>query len=874
MIKNLKYYFIFCGLFGCIFFPVNPGISKPLDVPEESGHVYSSWEPETAKKRIIFIRDGHCISDIQQNIANLLEYFIQQQQISLIALEGASGKIDTSVFAVLPDATAKEKVSYSYLKKGIITGAEKYAICSDPLLPVVLWGIEDESLYIKNLRSFRNVINHKSLSISYLDTIISDAEMIKSKIYPEQLQVFDKTAASYHKGEYSYPEWIRYLNKQCEMLNIDNESCSYFNNMLECLEIMDTIDHNAILSEIELLLNELRTGLEPDKYEQLVTLKKKIYLGKSRVEQCSALFEYKECENYPNLVLLKKYFKLKHSFLPSLLTEDLNRLEAAVRTRIITDSQDASQIDDLVTVCEDIHTLSKTLAVFSRMFSLELAFGEYEFYQLHKKTFSMRQCVEKIHNYAVLSGMMPDGEYDDYRISLLERSILQAERFYTISDKRSHIMCENLLNAMDEFNEESVVLIAGGFHSDVFEKEFRKRNIAYTVISPSCLQKGSATYIKLMSDTKFELFATEHDFLVEPISLPFPIICSLMTDESSYFHSIRRDFASDLISYRHQSGKTIAQYKETLHRKYQDSAYDVAIALFNKLLVLSGQSESINGRDVSVQSVLTDISATAYENYLISYTDRKIENDLNKMFGSKGGIAAEKETYAQYLIFLLETTSTVSPDKLTVRKHLRNVLRHCTASHSILYKALLKRLSEFPEEASAELFSKDPKAYVVSNRFDRFVSVPDATLLEWDQRSQSDGIYNTDRDLVVLQDVDTPYPDGAFFMNKKGRLVIVHSGNLSEKDIDKISVQAVLYTKWLELFTYQTDEENGFADLSEQAQTELRVAAYQVSRADYHISHGFEFPMPITEEFALSVLAQKTSFFYFKVYRMLSAVKR
>jgi hypothetical protein len=80
------------------------------------------------------------------------------RMIRAVFLEGNSGNIDTTLFSSLPSEPIKKDVIDDFMKKGLMTGAEGFAIENASSLPLV--GIEDPALYAKSLcllqRAFRN----------------------------------------------------------------------------------------------------------------------------------------------------------------------------------------------------------------------------------------------------------------------------------------------------------------------------------------------------------------------------------------------------------------------------------------------------------------------------------------------------------------------------------------------------------------------------------------------------------------------------------------------------------------------------------------------------------------------------------------------
>src|SRR5258706_7345951 len=96
---------------------------------------------------VILIQDLHAHYGVQKNIAGLLDFLSDKLKKtrnppSALAVEGASGPVDSSVMALFPDEKVKLAASDYLMREGELTGAEYFAI--KRRLPKFLVGAENE----------------------------------------------------------------------------------------------------------------------------------------------------------------------------------------------------------------------------------------------------------------------------------------------------------------------------------------------------------------------------------------------------------------------------------------------------------------------------------------------------------------------------------------------------------------------------------------------------------------------------------------------------------------------------------------------------------------------------------------------------------
>ena len=112
---------------------------------------------KAAEDVIITIQDAHSKLGAQESIAKILDNLVKNYDLKLIALEGASDLIDTSVISSFPIEEARRRAGEYLLKEGKISAGEFYSMITEE--PVELYGVDDDKLYKENLDAFKILID-------------------------------------------------------------------------------------------------------------------------------------------------------------------------------------------------------------------------------------------------------------------------------------------------------------------------------------------------------------------------------------------------------------------------------------------------------------------------------------------------------------------------------------------------------------------------------------------------------------------------------------------------------------------------------------------------------------------------------------------
>ncbi|MFC1577258.1 hypothetical protein ACFL3N_02850, partial [Candidatus Omnitrophota bacterium] len=104
---------------------------------------------------IINIQDAHASLGAQESIAKVLDTLVSDYDLSLVAIEGSKGYINTNILRTFPHEKIKEKIAQNLMEEGRISAGEFFSITSKE--DISLYGIEDYSLYKENVEQFKAV---------------------------------------------------------------------------------------------------------------------------------------------------------------------------------------------------------------------------------------------------------------------------------------------------------------------------------------------------------------------------------------------------------------------------------------------------------------------------------------------------------------------------------------------------------------------------------------------------------------------------------------------------------------------------------------------------------------------------------------------
>ena len=185
--------------------------ASEIVIPPEMGRVTRQSEnlPSAGQKTLVLIQESHSNYEVQKGIAAILEHLILKHNLRLILVEGGWGDVTLSSLRELADEAARREVSEKYLREGLISGEEYLNVVKD--YPMVLWGVEDPALYGKNMEVFLAVQDRQAELLAESGKLKALIAGLYPEIYTPELLELQKKTDAFDAGELPFIEYVRVL---------------------------------------------------------------------------------------------------------------------------------------------------------------------------------------------------------------------------------------------------------------------------------------------------------------------------------------------------------------------------------------------------------------------------------------------------------------------------------------------------------------------------------------------------------------------------------------------------------------------------------------------------------------------------------------
>jgi len=486
-----------------------PGIQN-LALPPGLGTVedrYQGLGPET----VILIQDAHAIPDAQKSILQLIEHFSHRYGVHLIAAEGASGKMDPTLFRTFPDRRLIQNVFGDYLSRGELSGAAAASVLNDE--EADYYGIEDQALYEKTVNEFLAAIQNQPLIISEIEKQKHRLNRLKKKYYSSELLQLDQQVEAFEDQAVDLLRFLKFLklfskkplsrpypHLAVALAQIKKNVSSAPDSIPGEIKHLQSIVQKALRSQEE--IRKFHARLQDYRTERIsqeafsdflwrLSLRQDISIPLSsalrrNIKQYAFLEQMKGAEFFKEL---EAYIsEIKKGLFQSQKEREWDR--AAHRLRLL---HKLAKLELTRDEWEEIKTVIPRLAPQG----LSRSYGRKSINGIDRgiHTLDSRFSATKKDGPAVNFG----GRGNDKGVLL---GALDAHfHFYENAEKRDHVFFMNLMELMNQTNVEATprglpsgsgqargsaptILIAGGFHAQGLTRLFKQKGISFLLISP------------------------------------------------------------------------------------------------------------------------------------------------------------------------------------------------------------------------------------------------------------------------------------------------------------------------------------------------------------------------------------------------------
>lgn len=470
---------------------------------------------------VIHIQDAHGIEEAQKNMASIIRGLNDSGGVTLVGLEGASGKFDLDPYRG-PDAFVAKDIADYFLKEGKIAGPE-YVGLTAPQLPV-LFGVEDANLYLGNVKALRNALKEKSAMTKILFDLKSSIVPLKDTLYSKELKEYDQHFHSYQEQKEGLGAYVRYL------LGAYGEARNHFPNLsllLQALDSEDALDFKRVEKDRQELVERLAKGLSQARINLLVERSLQYRSGQLGFgdyhrfllalcrENKIAIEDLKQMRAYIDYVLLAERIDRNK------LLDELSRLEQETQNRLA----DTINQKRLVSV-------SRRLALLDKLAAQAMTPADWVAYQSQK--------------VGILKVVADINALDGKTNAILTPELLASpEDFCRIAIDRNAAFIDNMAEQIQKQKASSAILVAGGFHTEGLTRLLRAKDFSYAVVTPKITEVPKThNYLDVFARDPLPL---EKLFSGERLFLKYP---SPMGPAQDGFHGAHDQFGRQVLVFQ------------------------------------------------------------------------------------------------------------------------------------------------------------------------------------------------------------------------------------------------------------------------------------------------------------------------------------
>jgi len=461
-------------------------------IPANWGVVRDVYDAGT-NKLIINIQDAHCDFTAQKNISHILDSLVKNYKLQLVALEGAAGKVSNPVLSGFPDQDIRKMAALHLMHTGKLTGAEYLAANSDYGLE--LYGAEDISLYLENLKAFQESRAFQQEAGQYFKVLNKALDLLKVHIYNQQLHDFDALKQKYNLKQISFSQYAQAIADLIQTNYLGKVNYPTFFELQRAIEMETKVDFKQADKERTNLITALTNAIT-NKKDIVALLDKSLEFKKGTLSPGTyAKFLKDLCFKirltlapYPAFCVYADYICKYEAVANETLFKEIKKIEDDLKTKFYTlDSQ--KTLDDLYLY----------LSLLKKLVNMDMLSEDIDYFFAHRSEINTETFRKFISEQALehnLSIKLPQ------QLSYIDVYLPVWAKFYELADQRDLALIENTLEKMDSTERNFSVLITGGFHTEKMIEFLKTKNISYLVITPRIKDNDSNPYFNLLEGGK------------------------------------------------------------------------------------------------------------------------------------------------------------------------------------------------------------------------------------------------------------------------------------------------------------------------------------------------------------------------------------
>lgn len=265
-----------------------------LRIPSETGTIEESFTG-TSGKTVYYIQDAHDSLEAQENIARLIQRFVEQDSVRTVFEEGYEGPVPLdSYFGFIRDRQLREKVSYYFMDRLRIGGAEYAYVNRKRDFRMI--GADSIPGHLENVSLYAETMRRRPEIEAELQAIESETNALIYREFSRELKDWTRLKERFDAGALSL---IDYLTRLDGLVRSSNRaSADRYPGIALLIASRDTKDP-AVLEKIK--------ALEPrELFREIDALEEDFAAGWLDSETKKALFHY-----YKSLKLLRRLLDIR-----------------------------------------------------------------------------------------------------------------------------------------------------------------------------------------------------------------------------------------------------------------------------------------------------------------------------------------------------------------------------------------------------------------------------------------------------------------------------------------------------------------------------------------------------------------------------------
>ena len=475
------------------------GQNTPINIPKDiavTKEVYNAPSRTTNDERrttIINIQDAHDSFTAQESISSILDSLVTNYDLKLVAIEGSSGYIDTSLLRTFPDSQIRKDTAKYLMKKGKLSAGEFFSITSEK--EIALYGIEDKPLYTENVEQFRKICAIKDATHKDIANLKATLDALKDKAYSDELKTLDKNSVLHKDGKIAFTDRWAYISALGEKFGVRYGQYENLAKMVESLRMEKGLDFAKANKERDALIDILSKKMAKPDLEQLVL--KSLAFKQSKISQGDFYLFLQELASrygidpvpYSQLINYTNYITLYESIDIPAIFEEIKNYEDAIKEKLFKN-------DDQ----KKLHDWSRFLDTVQDLYELKLTNSDLEAFISTKDNFNPETLSELIRTVSLKYDVTISGDYD---LATIFENIPVALEFYKTAESRNSAMLANTINKMQKEGQSVAALITGGYHSKGLSALLKQKETSYLVILPKFdASKGERPYVAILTNKK------------------------------------------------------------------------------------------------------------------------------------------------------------------------------------------------------------------------------------------------------------------------------------------------------------------------------------------------------------------------------------